>query len=76
MLSFNYFIYKEFVKENNFINDLINIIKSNPNISIKDLFNQLNIAERTIRYQIDKLKKVGVIKRDGSTKSGKWIVIK
>ena len=47
----------------------------NPRITAKQISNKIeNITFDGIRYHISNLKKSGKIRREGSTKSGKWIV--
>ena len=55
------------------INELL--IKDNKK-SAKDLANQLNVSERTIERDIEKLKNSGKLKRIGSDKGGYWKLIK
>jgi len=55
------------------INELL--IKDNKK-SAKDLANQLNVSERTIERDIEKLKNSGNLKRIGSDNDGYWKVIK
>ena len=64
----NYEKGKEIVKE------IVKEIEINPSISVKELSSKLKVSERTIRYEIDKLRNKGIIEREGSTKSGKWII--
>ncbi|MDO5022875.1 MAG: winged-helix domain-containing protein [Eubacteriales bacterium] len=52
-------------------------MKNNPNITAEQIANEINdITADGVRYHIRNLKKDGIIDREGSTKSGKWIVIK
>lgn len=66
-------IVKEVVKE--VVKEIVIEIKYNPEISVKTLAQKLKISERVIRYEIDKLRRKGVIKHEGSTKKGKWTVL-
>jgi len=36
----------------------------------------LGITSDGVKYHLNKMKKGGIIKHDGSTKSGKWIICK
>lgn len=56
--------------------EIIELVKINPTISVKELSNKMGVTIRVIRYQIEKLRKDGIIIREGSTKSGKWIIKK
>ena len=50
-------------------------IKENPNIQLKDLAALLDISIDGVRWHLTKLKKEGVIKRKGSSRKGKWVVV-
>jgi predicted HTH transcriptional regulator len=54
---------------------LINEIRRDKNITIKELMERLGTTRGSINHHIDSLKKSGVIIRHGSTKSGHWEVI-
>ena len=57
--------------------DIIKLIEQNPSITRKEMANKLNyISEEGIKYNLEKLKKMGYIKHKGSTKSGSWVIIK
>lgn len=68
------------------LNDLINIsdsdkkliklIMNNPRQSQKALGDQLKLSEATIKRMLNKMKKIGIIKREGSRRNGKWIIVK
>lgn len=47
-------------------------VKKEPSIIISEIASILNLADRTIKRAIDFLKKGGLIKRIGSTKSVQW----
>ena len=63
-------------KENeNIVNKILALMLENPKITAEQIANNLeNISAEGIRYHIRNLKKSGKIIREGSTKSGKWIV--
>lgn len=54
--------------------EIITLMKSNNAITVKEIVRELESSVRTIKRDIEKLKELGVIKRDGNSKSGKWIV--
>ncbi len=57
--------------------DILKIIKQNPQITRKELADTLDdLSEDGVKYNLDKLKNMGYIKRQGSTKSGTWVIIK
>ena len=55
---------------------MVDLMKAEPNITAKQIVERLNISFDGVRYHIKNLRANGRIKREGSTKSGKWIVIK
>lgn len=68
---------KEIVKEKNSVQEQILIFMlNNPKITAEQIANELEtITVNGVRYHIRKLKAAGRLKRERSTKSGKWIVI-
>lgn len=55
--------------------EIVEAIKITPTITRKELENQLGYSHGKIKYHISQLVKQGVIKHEGATKSGKWIII-
>ena len=52
-------------------------MKNNPNITVEQIANEIkDITADGVRYHIRHLKTRGIIMREGSTKSGKWVVLK
>lgn len=78
----NYEKGKEIVKEKGkekgkeITNQILEQLLINESITIAELAQNLTTTEKTIRYYMDKLRAKGIIIREGSTKSGKWIVNK
>ena len=72
---FNVVIYNaNYNKGKEVVKEIVKEIEINGTISVKELGKKLNVSERTVRYEIDKLREKGIIIREGSTKAGKWIV--
>ncbi|WP_304263726.1 helix-turn-helix domain-containing protein, partial [Kallipyga massiliensis] len=69
---------KETTKEKNSIQEqIVLLMKENSGITAEQIANEIKeITADGVRYHIKILKAHGVIRREGSTKSGKWIVIK
>jgi ATP-dependent DNA helicase RecG len=65
-------------KENNkeIAEQILDLLKRDPEITMKDLSEELKVTPGKIRYYIDILKKSGLLEREGSTKKGRWIVCK
>ncbi|MDY5434435.1 MAG: winged helix-turn-helix transcriptional regulator [Bacteroides pyogenes] len=55
---------------------ILDEIKNFPQVTRKDLAKRLNRTEDSIRYYLRRMVKEGVIKHEGPTKAGKWIIIK
>lgn len=51
-------------------------IVNNPEIISTELMEILNISESTVTRSTRELKKLGFIKREGSDKTGKWVILK
>ena len=55
---------------------ILGLISDNPSITLPQLAIELSMSESTIRRELDLLQKDSVISRQGSRKSGRWIVVK
>lgn len=55
--------------------DIVRLIKENPHISIREMTEKTEWTQWQIRYYVDRLKKNGVLKREGAQKKGKWIIL-
>ena len=79
---------KEFSGQNEGLNDPINdpinelenlvleIIKKNPAYTYSEIARQIGKSEATVKRTLSILKKAGVLERDGSKKTGHWIIVK
>ena len=55
---------------------ILEILINDPIVNRKDIARLLSdVTEGSVKYQLDKLKKEGVIKHEGSTKSGRWVIL-
>ena len=54
---------------------LCELVTRQPQITQKELAEQLGLTERGIRYLTDKLKKQGVLVRQGGKKQGTWVLL-
>lgn len=55
---------------------ILDLINNNPKITISQLMIELSLSDSGVRKNISKLKDLGIIKREGSNKSGYWKIIK
>jgi ATP-dependent DNA helicase RecG len=58
------------------VDKILDLISKDNSISITQLSTVTNITRSTIQKHIDNLKDKRIIRRDGSGKGGKWIIIK
>lgn len=56
-------------------NDIISLIKKAPPITRKEIAQILNISEPTVARDLKLLQEIGVIKRNGSNKTGYWEIL-
>ncbi len=52
--------------------EILKLIEKKPNITIIELSKQLNISDRAVKNNLNKLKNAGIISRVGSDKTGHW----
>ncbi|MGI6392373.1 MAG: ATP-binding protein [Candidatus Izemoplasmatales bacterium] len=56
--------------------NIIELIKEEPTITAKNISDIFNLNQRTIERDLAKLTEDGYIKYEGSSKDGKWVVLK
>jgi Fic family protein len=54
---------------------ILDSMKENPSITLKDLANLVMVSEKTIKRDIEKMKQEGKVKRTGSARKGSWNVL-
>lgn len=57
------------------VSKVFEMIKNNPEVSRAELVSSLSLSDKQIKLAIEKLKRSGRIQREGSARSGRWIVI-
>jgi ATP-dependent DNA helicase RecG len=55
---------------------ILELIQDNPKITATEISEVLSVPKRTLDRNISKLVERKIIERQGSTKSGNWIIIK
>jgi predicted HTH transcriptional regulator len=50
-------------------------LRAHPEVTIAELARRLNLSDSGVEYNIRKLRQEGQIRREGSTKAGRWIVL-
>ena len=56
-------------------NEIIGLIKKVPSITRKEIAQTLNISEPTVARDLKLLQEIGIIRRNGSNKTGYWEAI-
>jgi len=56
--------------------ELLILLENNPNLSMVEIGQKLQITHYNVQYYINKLKDAGRIKRVGSKKTGKWKIVR
>jgi predicted HTH transcriptional regulator len=54
---------------------ILNLLQSNPSLTQKEMAKKLRLSEIGIRYNTDKLKAQGFLRRIGGRKAGRWEVV-
>lgn len=57
------------------IEKVLSVLMENPEITVNELALLLDITRKQAESALKKLKESGKIKRDGSARNGKWIII-
>lgn len=55
---------------------IIKLIKENPSITQKEIAKELKMTRDGVKYNMNVLKEMSIISREGSTKKGKWQILK
>lgn len=53
---------------------ILKLISADANITVTEIANKLNVNEKTIKRDIAALKEKNILKREGSKKSGSWVL--
>ena len=57
--------------------EIYDIVSKNNSLTIKEIAEKIpNITTDGIQYNVNRLKDLGFIKYEGSTKNGKWVILK
>ena len=67
---------KEMKMEKPVPDKIVELMITEPSITARQIAEQLDVSFDGVRYHIKKLRADGMITREGSTKSGKWVVVK
>ena len=50
------------------------MIKEDPAITISSIASEIGLSKSGVQYAMDTLKKKGILRREGATKKGSWIL--
>jgi len=50
-------------------------LRAHPEVTIAELARQMNLSDSGVEYNLHKLRLEGRIRREGSTKAGRWVVL-
>lgn len=56
--------------------NIIKLIRSNPTITQKEIAKELTMTRDGVKYNMNVLKEMSIITREGATKKGKWKILK
>lgn len=56
-------------------NKILNVIGANPYITMVQLADICGISINGVAWQINKLKRIGVLKREGGKRGGRWVIV-
>ena len=54
---------------------IVRMLVMEPKITVKEIAGRIGLSPNGVRYHLDILRHDGVVRREGSTKSGAWIVV-
>jgi ATP-dependent DNA helicase RecG len=53
----------------------LKVIQEEPSLSQKKIADIIGEKYSTVKYYMESMKKTGIIKREGSSQKGKWIIL-
>lgn len=54
---------------------ILKVLRENPTLSQKKIADAIGERHSTVKYYMESMKKSGIIKREGSSQKGKWIIL-
>lgn len=54
--------------------NILNLIKKSPTLTAKQMSETLSVSSRTIEREISKMKRMGILEREGKDNAGMWII--
>lgn len=63
------------VQDNSVVARILKVIQEEPTLSQKKIAGIIGEKYSTVKYYMESMKKTGIIKREGSSQKGKWIIL-
>lgn len=60
---------------NYIISQILTVIEDNPTFSQKKIADSIDVKYSTVKYYMESMKKLGMIKREGSSQKGRWVIL-
>lgn len=61
--------------DNSVVTRILKVIQEEPSLSQKKIAAVIGEKYSTVKYYMESMKKTGIIKREGSSQKGKWIIL-
>lgn len=61
--------------DNSVVTRILKVIQEEPSLSQKKIADVIGEKYSTVKYYMESMKKSGIIKREGSSQKGKWIIL-
>lgn len=61
--------------DNSVVTRILKVIQEEPTLSQKKIADIIGEKYSTVKYYMESMKKSGVIKREGSSQKGKWVIL-
>lgn len=61
--------------DNSVVTRILKVIQEEPSLSQKKIADAIGEKYSTVKYYMESMKKSGIIKREGSSQKGKWIIL-
>ena len=61
--------------DNAVVTRILKVIQEKPSLSQKKIADVIGEKYSTVKYYMESMKKSGIIKREGSSQKGKWIIL-
>lgn len=61
--------------DNSVVTRILKVIQEEPFLSQKKIADVIGEKYSTVKYYMESMKKSGIIKREGSSQKGKWVIL-